>query len=342
MTFVRRCSRVVPVLLLLAVAAPLRAEAQGTAGAFSLQIPPGARAEGMGRSFTAIADDAFAPWWNPGGLAFIEGRNGSLMHAKLVPDLADDVYFEYASYAQHLSGWGGVAATITYLSYGKSQATNPGDPTPIGEFNSFEVVPSLAIGTAVTDHLGLGANLKFVHVDLAPALSSTGGQAGKGSTFAVDLGALYRVPNAPINLAVVLQNLGPDLALVDEEQADPLPRMLRVGAAWQAVNKPQHSVILAFDGDKMLLPDAGTAPSDSTYNPSFFDDNEILLNGGIEYSYNKLLALRLGYIFDDPGEIKDFTFGLGITYKSLVFDYASIPQFEELDRVSKFSLSVRF
>ncbi|HEX7880940.1 MAG TPA: hypothetical protein VF720_16125, partial [Candidatus Eisenbacteria bacterium] len=71
-------------------------------------------------------------------------------------------------------------------------------------------------------------------------------------------------------------------------------------------------------------------------------ENEVFLNGGVEYSYNKLISLRTGYIFDDPGEIKDFTFGLGVAYKALSFDYASIPQFEELDRVSKFSLSVRF
>jgi hypothetical protein len=324
--------------LLLATAPAM---AQGTAGAYSLQIPPGARAEGMGRSFTAIADDAFAPWWNPGGLAFLEGKNASLMHTKLVPDLADDVYFEYLSYAQHLSGWGGIAGTITYLSYGESQATDGGSGD-LGTFSSWEIAPSVAIGTSISDNFGLGANLKYVYLDLAPALSSTSGQAGKGSTFAVDLGALYRVPNAPVNLAVVLQNLGPDIALVDEEQADPLPRTLRFGAAWQVVNKNSHSLIMAFDADKLLLGDEGTAPADSLFEPTWFDENEVLLNGGIEYSYNKLISLRTGYIFDDPGEIKDFTFGLGVAYKALSFDYASIPQFEELDRVSKFSLSVRF
>ena len=179
MPFARfRLMYVLPALLpLLLVAGSARA--QGTAGAYSLQIPPGARAEGMGRSFTAIADDAFAPWWNPGGLAFLDGKHAALMHTKLVPDLADDVYFEYLSYAQHLSGWGGIAATITYLSYGESQATDPGQGD-LGTFSSWEIAPSIAIGTSITDNLGLGANLKYVHLDLAPALSSTSGQAGKG------------------------------------------------------------------------------------------------------------------------------------------------------------------
>lgn len=325
-----------------ALASSEPASAQGNAGAASLQIPPGARAEGMGRTFSAIADDAFAPWWNPGGLAFIQGRNAALMHAKLVPGLADDVYFEYASYAQHLSGWGGVALTLTYLNYGESVITGPGSSEPLGTFTSFEIAPSLAIGTAISNTLGLGANLKYVHVDLAPEGATQDGLEGKGSTFAVDLGALWKVPGQPMNLALVIQNLGPDIALVDEQQADPLPRMLRVGAAYQVINRGQHSFLVAFDGDKVLLSNGSSAESDSTLDQTWFDENDILLNVGGEYTFNNLVSLRLGYIFDDPGEIKDLTYGLGVTWKAISFDYASIPQYTELDRVSKFSLSARF
>lgn len=346
-----------PLLFLALTAGGVRtAAAQGNAGAASLQIPPGARAEGMGRTFTAIADDAFAPWWNPGGLAFLEGKNASLMHAKLVPGLADDVYFEYASYAQYLPGWGGVALSLTYLNYGKSIRTEPGDPTPRGEFTSFEIAPALALGAQITNNLGVGANLKYIYVDLAPASSSTGNQDGTGSSFGVDLGLLYRVPGAPINVAVAVQNLGPDITIVDEEQGDPLPRTFRVGAAWQVIHQARHSVIVAVDGDKQLLtgPDCTDAngngkcdTNDSTVPetqpvPNFFEKNLVLMNFGAEYSYNNLLAVRAGYIYDDPGEITDFTYGLGIKYKSLSLDYASIPQFEDLDRVNKFSLSVRF
>ena len=92
-----------------ATTTPTDALAQATAGGASLQIPPGARAEGMGRFFTAVADDAFTPWWNPAGLAFMKGWNAGLMHARLVPDLADDVYFEYLGVSNYIEGWGGVA-----------------------------------------------------------------------------------------------------------------------------------------------------------------------------------------------------------------------------------------
>jgi hypothetical protein len=326
----------IPLALGVLAVRPEAARAE-SAGAASLKIPPGARAEGMGRTFSAIADDAFAPWWNPGGLGFLSGRNAALMHTQLVPDLATDVYFEYLSYAQYLEGWGGVALTLTYLTYGESALTLPGSPEITGHFRSFEIAPSLAIGTAISNSLGIGANLKYIYEDLAPATSSSA--AGNGSTFAVDLGALWKVPGKPVNLAIVVQNLGPNLALVDEKQADPLPRMLRLAAAFQVVNTAQHSLVAAVDGDKYLLSN-GAIPD--SLHLSWFKKNEVFLNVGAEYTYNGLLSVRAGYIYDDPGSIKAMTYGLGVRYKALSLDYASIPQYSELARVSKFSLSARF
>jgi long-subunit fatty acid transport protein len=65
------------------------AQAQSTAGAQSLLITPGARADAMGRAYVAVADDATATWWNPAALAFLEGDHFGAMNAQLVPGLAD-------------------------------------------------------------------------------------------------------------------------------------------------------------------------------------------------------------------------------------------------------------
>ena len=51
----------------------------------SLTIPPGARPNGMGEAFVAVADDATAGWWNAGGLAFAKTRSLAFMHSQLVP-----------------------------------------------------------------------------------------------------------------------------------------------------------------------------------------------------------------------------------------------------------------
>ena len=63
------------------------AHAQSTAGAQSLLITPGARADGMGRAYVAVQAGPTMVWWNPAGLSFTNIRAVELMHTKLVPGL---------------------------------------------------------------------------------------------------------------------------------------------------------------------------------------------------------------------------------------------------------------
>ena len=58
-----------------------RAEATKYAGEF-MKIPVGARAVGMGGAFSAVADDATSPYWNPAGMVFLPYREGFLQHAE--------------------------------------------------------------------------------------------------------------------------------------------------------------------------------------------------------------------------------------------------------------------
>ena len=77
-------------------------------------------------------------------------------------------------------------------------------------------------------NLYAGVTLKFVYVNLAPREFTLDGEPGTGNTFGADLGLLYEMGQGPfpIYLAGVVQNLGPDIAYIDEDQADPLGRNL--------------------------------------------------------------------------------------------------------------------
>jgi hypothetical protein len=304
----------------------------------------------MGRFHASVANDAFAPWWNPGGLAFMRGWHAGLMHTKLVPDLADDVYYEYAGISKYLKGWGGVAATLTYLNYGESIETTQGSPTELGRFSSFEISPSLAIGTEVVRNLGLGANLKFIHVDLASGSSQ--GDLGVGSTFGVDVGALYRVRGDSVSLfgsrpgestlgiGLTVANLGPDISLSDTKNSDPLPRNVKLGLSYGMRVPQSYSFLLGGSVEKSLVfEDIADSVKSSL---SIYEKEEIILSGGAEFGILDMVFGRVGYIYDDPGEIKGMTYGAGFYLKQFGLDVASIPQFRELDRVTKFSLVARF
>lgn len=305
--------------------------AQSTAGGISTQIQVGGRAEALGRSYTALADDATAAWWNPAGLGFLDKNNLSMMHTQLVPNLASDVYFDYGSFVHHYEGWGGLGVSLAYLSYGTNQQTDENGGV-INEFSSYEFVPAVAYGTKLTPKVGLGVGLKYISVNLAPASVIAG---GVGHSFAADMGLLAHVREKQtkylpkLNLAAVIVNVGPNIAFIDETQSDPLARALRLGIGGQLYNAAPVTVNASFDFDYSMI-----------------TGHDKIFGGGLELNYNNLFSLRGGYYDDATGTIQDVTYGVGITpITNVRFDYASVPQSKYLtegNRVSKFSLTAAF
>jgi hypothetical protein len=320
------------ILGLALLAGPARAQ---TSGAASLTITPGARADGMGRAFVALPTDATANWWNPAALAYQKNRVFNLMHTRLVPDLADDVYYEHLGYAMHLPGWGGIGASLVYLGYGTSMATRE-DGLELGNFTSYEISPQVHIGTEVMRGFAAGLTLKYVYVNLAPSWATPDGQAGTGDTFAADVAMLVRlremVPSlpVPVSLGVNVQNLGPNIAYIDQDQSDPIGRNLKIGIGVQALNLPKLSGIIAYDFNKSLV----------------YKTDKPIHDVGAELTYADFVSLRGGYIQDKQGDIRDPTFGVGFLINlgsnTFGFDYASVPQARVLDRVNKFSITFRF
>ena len=312
-------------MLLLGASSP--ALAQSEAGGQSTLIAPGARSDGMGRAFVAVADDANAVWWNVAGLAFVRGHQVGATYTALVPDLANDVSFSYLSYVQKVEGLGGIGASFGYLSYGKSTATDV-DGNVTGEFTSYEMAPTVAYGTDLVPNMGFGIALKLIHVDLAPSNVTLDQQSGQGTSFAADFGWLWKMAKYKTNLAATLSNIGPDIAYIDQEQADPLGRNVKIGTAFSPVDTQVHRLLFAADATRYLLPGRTLAID--------------VWDVGAEYEFNNLFALRVGYISDPIGTIQAMTYGFGIGYKGFHFDFANVPQSEFLDRVNRFSAGYSF
>src|SRR5205823_12513782 len=59
----------------------------GTSSATFLRIGIGARAEGMGETFVAVANDPSAIYWNPAGLASLQRRELAISHVQWPADV---------------------------------------------------------------------------------------------------------------------------------------------------------------------------------------------------------------------------------------------------------------
>jgi hypothetical protein len=286
----------------------------------SLDIQPGGRQNGMGAAGVALVDDpTAATWWNPAGLGFVGRSAVELTYAKLVPGLADDVTYNYGTYVHPMQGWGAFGIGFVFLSYGSSEGTDSsGNPT--GTFSSNEFSPALYYGTQILPDLGVGASLKWIRIQLAP-------DQGIGTTFGVDLAALYKIPAARLNLGINVQNLGPSVSFLDEDKADPLGRNLKAGFAWLPLSTKQYTMTLIGD-----------------FNQSLVTNDFRVYNAGGEFRYADQLAGRIGWYYDPLGDINGLTYGLGVTFHGLNLDWGSIPQASnsDLSNVQKLTLGYRF
>ncbi|MGH7451031.1 MAG: PorV/PorQ family protein [bacterium] len=329
------------------------AQGPGSAAALFLLIAPGARAAGMGEAFVAVADEATATYWNPAGLAFQEGTEISLMHSNWLPQLAPDLYYDYATVRHSLGPIGTAGFSVTFINLGEQTITGELDPTPLGTFSSYELAVSGSFGSKISANGAAGVTLKFIYSNLAPQVKNTAQQGdGRATAFAVDLGFLQK--NLLINnlsFGANLTNIGPKITYIDADQADPLPTNLRVGFSYQAIKQEFNSLIFTTEFDRLLVTPKRRGKADPVFKALFTAWNDedfkqelrhIIINGGAEYWYNNLLGLRMGYHYDDIGKVKYISFGAGLKYSlyRLDFGYISAGEGHPLSDTMRFSLTI--
>ncbi len=291
-----------------------------------LLIEPGAKQAGMGEAYSAIADDATAGYYNPAGLAFQDRnrKNLQFMHQNWLPSLADDLYYEYLGYSQYAEGWGNFSFNIVYFNMGEQNRTSEHSPDILGTFHSFDVYVSGSYGATMTENVSLGITLKGIYSKLADKGQGLEQGKGIGTSFALDFGTLYKTPVRGLRLSAVIHNLGPKISYIDVTQADPLPLNMVFGAAYIPIESEFNKVTFVMDIYKPLVRRQGT-PIEALYKGWYDEKDEFKqmdFKIGTEYIYNNFMALRAGYTYDDDGDLKSPTFGVGIIYDRINFDVA--------------------
>ncbi len=150
----RRTAWIVLLWMGMLMAPGAQADGPSEAGVIFLKLVPGARPAGMGEAFVAMADDATATWWNPGGMAFIERQELSLMYVQLLPQFhLADLYYSFLSYVHHVPEWGTLGGNIIFTNYGETQGMDE-FAQPTGTFHSYDVAFTGAYGSPVNAQLG--------------------------------------------------------------------------------------------------------------------------------------------------------------------------------------------
>lgn len=224
--------------------------AVGEAGAIFLLIAPGAGPAGTGEAQVAKADDAYASFYNPAGLGFLTGTEGVGMHVNWLPNLADDLYYEFMAYRKEYPGLGTFAGHIIYLNLGKQIATDDRGNV-LGDFPSWMGAFTGSFGTTLTPSSSIGISFKVFHQALAPFGAGIEDDDGSSTDFAFDLG--YMKKWKKINFGVALTNIGPPIDFIDAAQADPAPTNMRIGIFANVYNDGFNKMNILFDANKIMV-----------------------------------------------------------------------------------------
>ncbi len=310
-----------------------------TAGKF-LNIGVGARAIALGGSFAAEANDLSALYWNPGGLARMQGSQLQLSTTEYPVGIA----YNYAAFGINLGGMGTLALSLINLDSGDMSVRTTEQPEGTGEeFNAQSLALQLSYARALTDRFSIGATTKYVREQIWHSTASA---------FAFDVGLLYTTPFQPLRIGAAISNFGPKMQMDGRDiifSTDPtpgqegnveivnaeykldefsLPLSFRLGVALDAFHTDDHRVVLLTDAAHPI-------------------DNSEFVNVGAEYRFRELIALRGGYRnLGDPEAEQHLTFGGGLSARlsrslRVQFDYA-YAEFGRLGETHWYTVNLAF
>ena len=292
--------------LMLAVPATSWAGSPGEAGVPFLRFGVGARAAAMGEAYVAVAEDASSVFFNPGAMPAVLGTHITLAHNE---------YLEFFRFEQaaitHETEWGTFGFMFTGLFMDDMERRDDAPTEPLGTFGAYDIAAAIAYGRYIVPNVAVGVSFKAIY-ERIDELSASG--------FAVDAG-IYHVSRIPgVKLAAAVANLGTPMKFESEEFA--LPRYGRIGGSYERE-------VPALDGRVM-----------ATLDVLFPNDDDVREHIGAEYSYRRMLSLRAGY--KAGYDSQNATFGMGVFWRDINFDYAFLPVSNDLGDSHRFGLGFSF
>jgi hypothetical protein len=299
---------------LLALAGP--GDAASAYAGERLALGADARALALGGAYVALAEGATAGYWNPAGLATLEGRQLHLTHEERF-GLVDG---DFAALALPRTRLGNLAFSLLRVGVADIPFTALQDPSqPIGPDNrpvllsqerSADYALYLSGGRRLHRRLEAGLSLKLLY-------SSVGTYSAHG--FGLDAGLRLRL-GWGLALAANLRDLTTTPLYWSTETTDHIRPSLQLGMAWTlSLAGGRATALLAGRGGGEAEDESGAAP----------------LNAGCEYWY-KNIALRAGL------EEERRAFGLGFQpHRRLALDLAYL-EHDGLDPTYRVSANFAF
>lgn len=314
-----------------------------------LLIAPDSRAGALGDLGAASTPDANSIHWNASKLSFMEKNAGlTFTYSPWLKEIVSDIKLMYLSGYFRIDERSTVGASLTYFSLGSIDFFSE-EGVSTGTYKPNEFAFDVAYSMKLSENLAMSLTGRYIRSDLTQGQNVGTTATHAANAAAADLGLYYQNTfgdELPSEYAFGLQisNLGTKISYSDNMESSFLPANIRLGGRYTMNFDQFNSLSLMADINKLLVPTppvydsegnifAGMDPNvgilqgaiQSFYDaPNGFKEElqELTLSVGLEYWYNKLLAVRAGYFYEAPnkGARQYLTLGAGLRYNVMGLD----------------------
>ena len=258
----------------------------GTTSANFLEIGPSSNAVAMGEAYVSLADDAISAYWNPAGLASVNGLEIGISSQNWVAGIK---HFSTAR-ALNMGNYGTISTWFTNFDYGSIEVTNVQNQNGTGEYyTTNELAAAIAYAKSLVNWFSFGVSIKMINSNIWHS---------SARATAVDIGVIIKTNyfsrtknrNDGMRIGMSISNFGTKIKYDGIDLINPidilenengnydnvigqfrtesweLPLIFRLGASIKLIAKHNQSLIVSSD---VLHP----------------NNNSESINVGLQYSY---------------------------------------------------------
>ncbi len=308
----------------------------GSCGAQFLKIGLGSRYQAMGEASVAVANDVYATYWNPAGLAEIENAAISFTNVNYLLD----INLNFVGFAKNFEDVGVFGVSTTIMTTGDQEITTLEEQEGTGEYyTATSYTFGLTYARQMNAQFAFGASIKYIGERIH-------NESAHG--FAVDFGTLLYPGINSLRLGVSISNMGAEMAFsgsdlivsyyddTGDDAINPvsaelktnsydLPMMFRVGAAYDL--ELTEMTVMTLAGELTHPNDneqQGALGAELGFNDMFFvrggykinyDEQGLTVGGGLDTKISKSTRLMVDYAWQDFGRLESTQrFTVGFTF----------------------------
>jgi hypothetical protein len=299
-----------------------------------LIMAPDARAGAMGDVGVATSPDANSSHWNSAKLAFIgDDEEDEEKHKRYgfatsynpwLRKLVGDMSLNYLTGYTKIRKEEALAFNLLYFDLGKIQFTDAQNNS-LGEGHPNEFSVGGSYSRKLSQKLGVGIGLKFIHSNLANGQQINGTTIKAGNTAAGDIGVFYRTDlvmaktGKILNLALGanISDIGPKISYSSNGNGNFIPTNLRMGGALTVPLDQFNKIVFAMDLNKLLVPTPPQYLKNSQLGDSVDANGNRIIEKGKDPNRGWMSGM-FGSFSDAPGgikeELQEFSIQGGVEY----------------------------